>query len=245
MSRQAIFLAVCMLGTTACGTRDVAPGRPSANSMPIPPGKVMDFNYLYARNCAGCHGTDGKGSASNALGDPVYLAIADDAAIRRVTADGVAGTAMPAFVQHSGGMLTDGQIQAIVSGMRARWAKPDALGGAEPPLYATSAPGDPKRGAGVFGVYCASCHGVDGRGGKRASSVVNGSYLALVSDQYLRSIVIVGRPELGAPDWRRNVPGKPMSPDEISDVVAWLAAQRPQFPGQPYSNALQLGGGIR
>ena len=52
----------------------------------------MDFNFLYARNCAGCHGPNGKGGAAIGLGDPVYLAIADDATIRRVTADGVPGT---------------------------------------------------------------------------------------------------------------------------------------------------------
>ena len=89
-------------------------------------------------------------------------------------------------------------------------------------------------GADVYATYCSSCHGPDGRGGKKASSIVDGSYLALVSDQNLRTIVIVGRPELGAPDWRGDVPGKPMSPQDVSDVVAWLAAQRPQFPGQPY-----------
>jgi mono/diheme cytochrome c family protein len=164
----------------------------------------------------------------------VYLAIADDATIRRVTADGVPGTAMPAFAQHSGGMLTDDQINAIVGGIRSRWAKPGALPGADAPPYAAQAPGDPKRGAAVYGIYCSSCHGADGRGGKRASSIVDGSYLALVSDQGLRTTVIVGRPELGAPDWRGDVPGKPMSPEDVSDVVAWLAALRPQFPGQPY-----------
>jgi cytochrome c oxidase cbb3-type subunit 3/ubiquinol-cytochrome c reductase cytochrome c subunit len=41
---------------------------------------------------------------------------------------------------------------------------------------------------------------------------------------------------LGAPDWRGDVPGHPMSAQEISDVVAWLAAQRPKLPGQPYAN---------
>ncbi len=39
-----------------------------------------------------------------------------------------------------------------------------------------------------------------------------------------------------------NVPGRPMSAQEVSDVVAWLAAQRPQFPGQPYPNP---SGGLR
>ena len=44
----------------------------------------------------------------------------------------------------------------------------------------------------------------------------------------VRTTVIAGRPDLGAPDWRGNVPGRPMSSDEVSDVVAWLAAKRPQ-----------------
>jgi len=258
MIRRAILLAApilamtlaSLLATTACGTRDSAPGRPPANSQVIPPSKIMDFNFLYASNCAGCHGSDGKDGVAIGVGDPVYLAIADDATIRRVTADGVPGTAMPAFAQHSGGMLTDDQINVIIGGIRARWAKPNALGDADAPPYAAQVPGDSKRGATVYGVYCSSCHGPDGHGGKQASSIVDGSYLALVSDQNLRTTVIVGRPEMGAPDWRGDVPGKPMSPEDVSDVVAWLASQRPQFPNLTYSSAphpgaQQLEGGIR
>jgi mono/diheme cytochrome c family protein len=205
----------------------------------------MDFSFLYARNCSGCHGPNGNGGAAIGLGDPVYLAIADDATVRRVTADGVAGTSMPAFAQSSGGMLTDGQIDVIVSGIRTRWAKPDALRDANAPPYAAQGPGDPKRGADVYGTYCSSCHGADGHGSKRASSIVDGSYLALVSDQSLRTTVIAGRREWGAPDWRGDVPGKPMSPEDVSDVVAWLVAQRKEFPGQPYSGTLQAKGGIQ
>jgi mono/diheme cytochrome c family protein len=200
---------------------------------------------LYASNCAGCHGADGSGGAAIGLGNPVYLAIANDSVIRRVTADGVPGTAMPAFAQHSGGMLTDEQIDAIVAGIRGHWAQPNALRDANPPPYAASTPGDPDRGVAVYGAYCSSCHGADGRGGKRASSIVDGSYLGLVSDQDLRTTVIAGRPELGAPDWRGDLPGQPMSPQEVSDVVAWLAARRPQFPGQPYSTSLRTEGGIQ
>jgi cytochrome c oxidase cbb3-type subunit 3 len=245
MIQQATLIVLALLATTACGTRNLASGRPTAESMVIPPDKIMDFNFLYGSNCAGCHGVDGKGGAAIAVGDPVYLAVADDATIRRVTADGVPGTSMPAFAQQSGGMLTDAQVGVIVNGVRSRWARPDALRGALPPPYAAQAPGDPKHGGVVFGVFCASCHGADGSGSKRASSIVNGSYLALVSDQCLRTIVICGRPELGAPDWRGDMPGLPMSPQEISDVVAWLSAQRPQFPGQPYANGLQSRGGVQ
>jgi mono/diheme cytochrome c family protein len=134
-------------------------------------------------------------------------------------------------------MLTDAQIGAIVAGIRS-WANPAALGSDIPPPYTSPGLGDPHRGAEVYRTFCSGCHGPDGRGGK-AGSIVNGSYLALTSDQYLRTVVITGLPELGAPDWRGNVPGRPMSPSDVSDVVAWLAAQRPQFPGQPFPNPSQ------
>ena len=59
----------------------------------------------------------------------------------------------------------------------------------------------------------------------------------LISNQGLRTTVIVGRPDLGAPDWRGNVPGRPMTAAEVSDVVAWLVAKRPatlsSAPGSP------------
>jgi cytochrome c oxidase cbb3-type subunit 3 len=232
MKHWALLFIATLAATTACGTRN------PSDSAVVPPGKIMDFSYLYARNCSGCHGAEGKGGAAIGIGDPVYLAIADDATIKRVTADGVAGTSMPAFAQHSGGMLADGQIEIIVRGIRSRWAKPDVLHEVAAPPYAAEVPGDSKRGAIVYNNYCASCHGADGRGSKQAGSIVDGSYLALVSDQNLRTTVIVGRPELGAPDWRGDTPGRPMSPGEISDVVAWLSAQRPN----PISAALRPGG---
>ena len=74
---------------------------------------------------------------------------------------------------------------------------------------------------------------------------MNGSFLALLNDQELRTMVIVGRPELGAPDWRGDIPEKPMSAQDVSDVVAWLASQRPKFPGQPYSDTAKSTGEVR
>jgi hypothetical protein len=56
--------------------------------------------------------------------------------------------------------------------------------------------------------------------------VIDAAYLALTSDQALRTAVIVGRSDLGMPDWRANIPGRPMTAQEISDVVAWLASHR-------------------
>src|SRR6202171_6531179 len=222
-----------MLALAACSGCNSSPGRPKSDSEIIPPSQVMEFSLLYSQNCAGCHGASGKGEAAIALATPVFLAIADDSVIRRTTANGVPGTAMPAFAQSAGSMLTEKQIDALVSGIRS-WAKSDILNNVIPPPYSSETPGDPQRGGEAYRTYCSSCHGVDGRGGSKASSIADGAYLALVSDQSLRTIVISGRPELGAPDWRGNVEGRPMSAQAISDGVAWLSSQRPTLPGRPY-----------
>ena len=81
------------------------------------------------------------------------------------------------------------------------------------------------RGAATYKTYCQSCHGTNGDGGS-AGSIVDPNFLNLVSDQGLRTTVVVGRADMGKPDWRGNVPGRPMSAQEIADVVAWLAGQR-------------------
>ncbi len=70
-----------------------------------------------------------------------------------------------------------------------------------PPPYAGGA-GDASRGEAVYAAACASCHGPGGAGGPKAGSIVDGSYLGLVSDQNLRTTIIAGRPDIGHPDWR-------------------------------------------
>jgi cytochrome c oxidase cbb3-type subunit III len=229
-----MFAIFGMLLLFACSSPH---GRPGSDSEIRAPGEITDFRTLYAENCAGCHGTEGRGGAAIALADPVYLAVVDDNSMRKTIANGVHGTSMPAFAQSAGGMLTDKQIEVIVGEIRSRWSRPGVLDGANPPSYAARSPGDVQHGEVSYKIYCSSCHGTQGQGGQKGSAITNDSFLALMSDQELRTIVIVGRPELGAPDWRGNLPGKPMSEQEITDVVAWLASHRVQTPGQPYSIA--------
>jgi len=224
--------ALAVMVLSGCGTPH---GQPLRGSETLAPNEVLDFETLFAENCSGCHGAEGRGGAAIALADPVYLAIADDAAIRKVVAGGVHGTAMPAFAESSGGMLTDKQIDVITTQIRLRWGRRGDLNAVNLPGYAPKSPGNALQGEAAYKTYCESCHGPGGRGGPKGSAITDDSFLALVSDQGLRTIVITGRPELGAPDWRRNLPGKPMSEQEITDVVAWLVSRRVQNPGQPYS----------
>ena len=227
-----VCAALAAILASGCGSPH---GQPDKGSEVLAPNEVMDFGTLYSENCAGCHGAEGRGGAAIALANPVYLTIANDAAIRKVIANGVQGTAMPAFAVTAGGMLTDPQIDVITKGIRSRWSQPGILGAATAPPYAPKSSGDTQRGGVVYKTYCESCHGPNGGGARKGSAITDDSFLALVSDQGLRTIVITGRPELGAPDWRGNVPGRPMSDQEVTDVVAWLASRRVQNPGQPYS----------
>ena len=226
------YTAFSVMLLCGCGSPH---GQPLKDSETLAPNQILNFDVLYAQNCSGCHGTEGRGGAAIALADPVYLAIADDNAIRKVIANGVRGTSMPAFAESSGGMLTDKQIEVITAQIRSGWSKPGILAGANPPSYAAKSAGNTLQGEVAYRSYCESCHGPGGRGGPKGSSITDDSFLALVSDQGLRTIVIAGRPELGAPDWRENIPGKPMTDQDITDVVAWLASRRVQNPGQPYS----------
>jgi cytochrome c oxidase cbb3-type subunit 3 len=218
--------ALCLTAALIAGC-DSLPGKPKEADRPLNPSQVKDFAALYGQNCSGCHGATGQFGAAYALGNPVYQGLVDDDTLTRVIGQGVAGTAMPPFAHSAGGYLTPDQVAILVAGMRQRWKTGGALDGAPP--YASEDPGDPQRGAAVFAQSCAPCHGSDGRGGPRAGSVVDGSYLMLVSNQALRTLVIAGRPDLGHPDWRGYPGGQPLTAPQVSDVVAWLVAKRPRF----------------
>jgi len=216
--------AVALLVLTGCNL----PGRPTESDIVHRPTDNLDPVVLYKQNCAGCHGADGKLGPAPPIADPVYLSLVDDESLRKVISKGRPGTPMSAFAQSEGGMLTAKQVDAIIEGMRQRWGKPDVLQGVTAPSYAAKSAGNPQQGAAVFSTYCANCHGANGTGSDKVGSIVNPHYLTLISDQGLRTITIIGRPDFNAPDWRNNVAGHPMSEQEITDVVAWLGAQRPK-----------------
>jgi cytochrome c oxidase cbb3-type subunit III len=208
---------------------DWMPGKPTQAQAWHSPHSVVDFEKIYAESCRGCHGTKDEPSGAITLDNPTYIATIPRDTLRSIIANGIPGTAMVAFSEEHGGILTEKQIDILVEGISAWGAKNPPQG----PLPGYSAPlGDVAAGQTAFGTFCASCHGADGTGGK-AGSVVHPAYLGLVSDQYLRTIVIAGRNDLGCPDFQNRVPGKPMSEEEISGVVAWLASQRRNEFGQP------------
>ena len=144
---------------------------------------------------------------------------------------------MPAFAVENGGTLTDQQIDALVEGMRASWRTGDPFGGQTPPPYKATRAGDPAKGQAVYAQACAQCHGSSAQKPGKAGSILDGSFLALINEQTVRTTIIAGRPDIGEPDWRGHIAGRPMTDDEVTNVSAWLMAQKPLNPGQPYPSA--------
>ena len=204
------------------------------------PQHITEFKPLFNQSCAGCHGLDGKQGAAPRLNDALYLSLADDDTLFGIIQSGRPGTPMPGVGRHAGGDLDDGQIRSLIAGMRKEWAKTPDLGGVPVPIYAVekAPPGDAKRGQPLYMKNCMACHGYAKFKGV-AGPIADPNYLALASDQGLRTTMIVGRLDWGMPDWRHRTPRHPMTDQEIADVVAWLATLRPGYASQGEPAAVQ------
>jgi cytochrome c oxidase cbb3-type subunit 3 len=191
------------------------------------PEDVVSFDRLYKQNCSACHGENGSGGPALDLANPNYQALVDGASLRRWITSGMPGTEMPAFGESAGGFLTPQQVDILVGGMRSRWAQADQKVEDMPP-YSSSTIGNAEQGHQVFQLNCSSCHQ------QGQQKITDTSYLALMSDQSLRTIVIAGRPDLGQPDYRQVRSGQPLTDQDVSNILAYLHSLRSDTPGQPY-----------
>jgi cytochrome c oxidase cbb3-type subunit III len=230
--RAGLAATACVIVALCCNACN-RPGEDSARmNVPVRPDDVVDFWTLYNENCSACHGQNGENGPALDLANPVYQSIVDDASLKKWITSGMPGTEMPAFAESAGGFLTERQVDALVSGIRKNWAN-GSPGGVHPPPYVAHLGGDAKSGAAIYKASCSSCHE------KASERVSDGSYLALMSDQSLRTITIAGRPDLGQPNWQQDRPHDPLTDEEVTNVVAYLASLRSATPGQPYPNAIR------
>ena len=219
-----LLLPLCVFALAACKP----PGKPDPADAWIPPSKIADFMTLYVQSCAACHSIEPDVlAAAQPMNNPLYIQWAGRQHIHKVTAEGIPGTMMPVFLNKLGGELTKEQVDSVVDGIMkfADGAPPPP---ADLPAYAVG-PGDVARGAEIARLACASCHGPDGAGGTgstAAGSIVDPAYLGLVSNQSLKTAVVVGRTDLGMPDYRSVLQGRPLTNQDIDDLVAWMASHR-------------------
>ena len=213
-----------LVGSLGCN-RKVGP--PDDQEDLMRPENVVSFDRLYKQNCSACHGEQGSGGPALDLANPNYQALVDDGSLKRWITYGMPGTQMPAFGESAGGFLTEQQVDLLVAGMRARWGHQGHTTVGMPP-YLSSVVGNVDHGQEIFRANCSSCHQ------QEQQKISGASYLELVSDQSLRSIIIAGRPDLGHPDWTQVRPGQPLTDQDVSDVITYLHSLRSDTPGQPY-----------
>jgi cytochrome c oxidase cbb3-type subunit III len=125
-------------------------------------GSATEGSQQFIRNCAGCHGTDGRGGdkAPSIATMPSVVALSDDALVKIVHDGTQAG--MPAFPQ-----LGDAGIRAVVDYLRTLQGKTSSN------APASAVVGNPDSGYALFfgDAQCSSCHMVSGAGGFIASDL--------------------------------------------------------------------------
>lgn len=217
---------------------DWMPGKPKIENVWKPPTEITDFTELFKESCQGCHGYGTVGGAAIALDNPTYLSIISAEQLNNIIANGVKGTTMPAFAIRNGGLLTDEQIDIMVKGILAWKGAHPAPAGPFPPYAAPL--GNPANGEKVYAEYLAAALKREPLLAEpehptvpREDFLSNFAFLDLVTDQYLRTLIIAGHPEMGLANWKEAIPGKPLSDQEISDMVAWLSSKRLNEFGRP------------
>ncbi len=201
------------------------PGKPGAeeDEAAVP----TDFKTVYAGNCSGCHGANGRQGPGRVLNDPLYLAVSSKDNIRNIITHGRPGTLMPAFAKSDGGQLNDQQIDSLVNGIESDWAKPFNTNGAPLPSYdGAGFTGDVTRGKKLFMRGCFACHAPGGIAG----ALNDPAYLSLSSNQNFRTSIIVGRPDfpgLQMPNYRMLNAGHALADQDIADLVSYLSSLRP------------------
>lgn len=153
---------------------------------------------IFAGNCAGCHGADGRGGehAPNIATRPEVQHLMDRelAAIVRY---GIPGAGMPAFSS-----LKPQEVAEVVAYLRILQGRGDIV----------KLPGDPKSGEALFfgKAQCSECHMINGKGGFIGSELT--FYGADAKPDQMRAIILN--------------PDKNLPPDKKATTVVTLTGQR-------------------
>lgn len=183
--------------------------------------RVVRGEQIYTAQCVACHGSNGEGGTGPALNSRQLLKSTQDSVFFSIIRSGVPNTQMPAWSVDYGGPLTDEDVRDVVEFMRA-W-EPSA-----PEIEEAVYVPDPQHGALLFTNTCEACHGANGSGADQAPKINDPQRLSSLPDEWYRDVIRNGRPAKGMPTW-----GTVLSPEQIEDLVALIAAWRDGIDIQP------------
>ncbi len=197
---------------------------PTSGSLAAPDGAE-----LFARHCAVCHGTEGRGGVGTPLALDSFLSSISDRFLAATIRSGRPGRVMPAFP-----VLSNSQVKAIVRHIRG-WS-----GLAGPEDDRTPIEGDPGVGQALFAQHCAGCHGDHGQGGtgtgvafSRSASLPiippalnNPGFLAAASDRMIKRTIQNGRSATPMAGFRHK-----LSDAQIDDITSFVRSFGDTAPG--------------
>lgn len=188
---------------------------------------------LFVENCASCHGTRGEGIVGPALKDKNLLEAANDEVLFAAIQTGRPNTTMPAWGQAYGGALTDEDIEAVVSFIRA-WGPnaPEVIVGEFTPSAA--------RGASIVASTCFTCHGENGLGvedeeGNTILAINDPAKLSEFDNEWYEQIIVNGLPASGMPIY-----GEILTDNQVQDLIALIDAWRAGEEVAPEATVAQM-----
>jgi mono/diheme cytochrome c family protein len=151
-----------------------------------------DGESLFGVFCAACHGPRGEGrkfptleSTFPAIGEPEFLAIADDDFLRKTLMNGRPGRRMPAWGTKDGGLRPE-EIDALIGFLRS--LQPTAPTAEQ----VSAATVDKALGDKLFAEQCALCHGERGQGSAVAPPLAAADNPATHEDSRIYGTLTVG-----------------------------------------------------
>jgi mono/diheme cytochrome c family protein len=153
---------------------------------------ATDGESLFGVFCAACHGPRGEGrrfatlkSVFPAIGEPEFLAVADDTFIRKSMANGRPGRRMPAWGTKDGGLRPE-EIDAVITFLRTLEPKvPTAE-------EVSAAPLDREKGDRLYLETCSRCHGPHGEGSAVAPPLAAADNPVTTDDSRIYGTVTTG-----------------------------------------------------
>jgi cytochrome c oxidase cbb3-type subunit III len=171
---------------------------------------------LYMQMCASCHGNTGLGEGAKqgtALNNQQFLNTVSNQDLYHYVKYGREGTIMPDYE-----FLSDEKLNQLVAFMRD-W-QTEKINFEAPETIS----GNIENGEKVYGLYCLSCHGVDGIGKKKMGTALsNHQYLKYNTDQQIWISTAYGREKTRMSASLEGLEGvRQLSKDEITDVISFI-----------------------
>lgn len=192
---------------------------------------VVTATDLYAENCAVCHGASGEGIGTNPALNTDAIRAMSETDLFKTIARGRTNTLMAAWAVDEGGVLSNAQIEALITLLQqGNWeyvaARVDELGLTPPQVIEmaitdemltalATLPDSPTLSAGltVYAENCAACHGANAAGTVIAPAL-DTEALRATPQADLLTLVNEGVPGTLMAAWQ-NI----LTPEEITSVV--------------------------